>query len=59
MEDNFEQLSEDDFQDYIIAFRVIKSIEQGNKNVAGFRNSFTVVRNYLANVIARYAIDNL
>ncbi len=59
MEDNFERLSEDDFQDYRTAFRVIKSLERSDKIEAGSKSSFTVVHNYLANVIAQYAINNL
>lgn len=62
MGDNFErieQLSEDEFQDYRIAFRVIKTLERSDKIAQGVVPSFTAVRNYLANVIAQYAINNL
>lgn len=59
MDNNFEQLSEDEFQDYKTAFCVIKSLERSDEIEAGSKSSFTVVRNYLANVIAHYAIDNL
>jgi len=63
MEDNFERLSmglsEDDFQDYKIAFRVIESLEQNDKIKPEPRAYFTIVRNYLANVIAQYTINNL
>ena len=59
MEDIFERLSEDEFRDYQTAFRVIKSLEKSGKIKAGSKTSFTVVRNYLANVIAHYAINNL
>ncbi len=59
MEDNFEQLSEDEFQDYRIAFLVIKSLEKSDKISPETRAHFTIVRNYLANVIAQYSVDNL
>jgi len=59
MDNNFERLSEDEFHDYKTAFRVIKTLERSDKIKAGAKSSFTVVRNYLANVIAHYAIDNL
>ena len=59
MEDNFERLSEDDFQDYKTAFRVIKSLEQSDKIKAETKFGFRVVRDYLANVITQYTINNL
>ena len=59
MGNNFEQLSEDDFQEYKIAFGVIEHLEQSDKIKAGAKSSFTVVRNYLANAIAQYAINIL
>ena len=59
MNNSFEQLSEDEFQDYKTAFRVIESLERSDKIETGSVPSFTVVRNYLANVITHYTIDNL
>ena len=55
---NLEHLSEDEFQDYRIAYGVIKSLEQSDK-AEGIRPSLINVRNYLANIIAQYALNNL
>ena len=46
--------NEEDLTRVIIAFSVIKELENWNEITAGNKNNFTVVRNYIANAIANY-----
>lgn len=54
---NLEKMSKEEIKEYEIAYRLIrKLINTNNEKITGIksgaRNSFSIVQNYLANVIA-------
>ena len=51
-------MNEKDIHDYQMAYQIIASLENSDEVKAGARNSFSVVRNFLANKIATWHCQN-
>jgi hypothetical protein len=51
-------LSKEKFEEYRIAYRIVHEIENSDDIKVGNKNSFTVVSNHLANIIAQNIPNN-